>query len=357
VFFPMLGDSGRRAFKTWGLTLIGATVAKVIYAAFLSVVLLGMAILGRVGDATGFLLACAFAWAVFLKRTELIGWMSIGDAEGGRQVSPIAQFLAFSAARRVGKKAAGTVSGVGTRGRRAVRGRLSDGSEVTRETAGAKLDKGARGLADTRHREAQKTVAKYEGQYGTGGSSGSGPRKGKKGAHSRSSDTSQQSRQASQTGARGGPAPTDEEKQRYEKAKGLIARVKDNEEKTGSPWTGEDLQKFSAENRELLAKSNDPLDHAHRANMDRFEVEELRGEKREQAEKIIGDATTRDRKRDTVSSEAVGRVVGRGRRTAERFRQFKENSGPDRVAELRKLRKERREMAHRARRRNISRGS
>ena len=50
LFLPMLGDSGRRAFRTWGLTLLGAIVAKVIYAAFLSIVLLGIAILGRSTD-------------------------------------------------------------------------------------------------------------------------------------------------------------------------------------------------------------------------------------------------------------------------------------------------------------------
>ena len=85
LFLPMLGDSGRRAFKTWGLTLLGAIVAKVIYAAFLSIVLLGISILGAVngpaGSATGFLLSVAFTWAVFLKRAELIGWISVGEAE------------------------------------------------------------------------------------------------------------------------------------------------------------------------------------------------------------------------------------------------------------------------------------
>ena len=61
LFLPLLGDGGRRAFKTWGLTLLGAIVAKVIYAAFLSIVLLGISILGAVdgpaGSATGFLLS------------------------------------------------------------------------------------------------------------------------------------------------------------------------------------------------------------------------------------------------------------------------------------------------------------
>ena len=83
LFFPLLGDAGRRAFKTWGLTLLGALLAKVIYAAFLSIVLLGISILGRVdcpsGSATGFLLSAAFTWSVFLKRAELIGWLTIGE--------------------------------------------------------------------------------------------------------------------------------------------------------------------------------------------------------------------------------------------------------------------------------------
>ena len=359
VFFPLLGDSGRRAFKTWGLMLIGATTAKIVYAAFLSVVLLGMTILGGVGGATGFLLTCAFSWSVFLKRTELIGWMSIGDVEGGRHVSPLAQFLAFSGARSVAGRATGTVGGVARRSGRAIRQRMSDGSETTRETAGARLEQGARGLASTRYREAQKTTARYEAQYGTGSSSDSRP-KGKSGAGSTSSQQPRQSNQAgasNRMGAGSEATPTEDEKQRYEQAKTLLDRVKDNEEKTGRPWTDKELQKFGAENREQLARSNDPLDHAHRAGFERSELEELRGERRQQAEEAIAKAIKRDRKRQTVASETPGRVVGRGRRTAERFRQFKENAGHDRVAELRKLRKERREATHRAHRRNMSRGS
>ena len=60
LFFPLLGDSGRRAFKTWGVTLLGAVVAKVVYGAFLSLVLLAAAILGATGGATGFLLSAVF---------------------------------------------------------------------------------------------------------------------------------------------------------------------------------------------------------------------------------------------------------------------------------------------------------
>lgn len=357
VFFPMLGDSGRRAFKTWGLTLLGATVAKVIYAAFLSVVLLGMEILGRVGDATGFLLASAFAWAVFLKRTELIAWMSIGDAEGGRQVSPLAQFLAFSGARRVAKAATGTVGGVGSRFGRVARQRVSDGKDATRDTAQSSLDKGARGLADIRHKEAKGTVARYEAKYG-GSPAGDGGKKGKRSAGSEAPGASRQSSQQSAAkggGGGGGATPSAGETKRYERAKELVDQARGNEEKTGDPWTHKDLQKFGAESREL-ASSGEILDNTHRAKLSRSEFEELPGGRREEAEREIKDAMKRDQKRGKVSDEAGWPVVKGGQRAAERLRQLKERPWhPDRSEALGSMRKERSELARRNRRLGISR--
>ncbi len=361
VFFPLLGDSGRKAFKTWGLTLLGATVAKLVYAAFLSVVLLGMSILGGVGGATGFLLTCAFAWAVFLKRAELVGWMSIGDAEIGRAVPPLANFMATSATKGAARRVTGSAGGVARRTAGAAKQRWSDGSEATKETAKGSLAKGARGLADTRHREAQKTVARYEAEHGAAPSSASAPKPEQREAGSRSSGTSHPAQPgaaaaAADTGG-GGAAPSVEETQRYERAKRLLDRVKDNEEQTGQPWSDKDLQRFAAENRKQLLNSNNPLDHAHRANYERAELEELKGERRQQAEQEIRDATERDRKRLDVASETPGRVVGRGRRATERARQFNEGAGGERAAALERLRRERREAKHLYSRRNMSRGS
>ena len=98
LFFPLLGDSGRRAFKTWGLTLLGAIARQ----GDLRRLPLGRPAGDRDprpgrrhgGSATGFLLAAAFAWSVFLKRAELIGWIAIGERERAgaarprRQASP-----------------------------------------------------------------------------------------------------------------------------------------------------------------------------------------------------------------------------------------------------------------------------
>jgi hypothetical protein len=117
LFFPMLGDAGRRAFRTWGLTLLGAIVAKIIYAAFLSIVLLGFSILGRVGGSGGFLLATAFAWAVFLKRVELVGWLSIGELEVSQPLAFHRQLMALEMGRRMLRNVTGPIrGGAGGRG-------------------------------------------------------------------------------------------------------------------------------------------------------------------------------------------------------------------------------------------------
>ena len=170
LFFPLLGDSGRRAFRTWGLTLVGATLAKVIYAAFLSVVLLGIAILGRLGgsggSATGFLLAAAFAWSVFLKRAELIGWLSVGEADGQAHLGLAPGIAAFAIARRLKRTTTGTVAGAARRTAQWYRTRSEEGGAATRATAEDSLRGRARALAEVRHGEARRTVSEFEAKHG-----------------------------------------------------------------------------------------------------------------------------------------------------------------------------------------------
>ena len=150
LFFPLLGESGRKAFKTWGLTLLGASIAKVIYAALLSIVLLGIAILGRPDGAVGFLLTSAFCWAVFLKRLDLVGWLSVGNGEEHRQHSIGAHFAAHSIGRWVWGTATGTVGGMATMPRRTAPQRPG-GSLPDAPRGGPAMDGrslGARGLTD-----------------------------------------------------------------------------------------------------------------------------------------------------------------------------------------------------------------
>lgn len=344
LFFPLLGDSGRRAFKTWGLTLLGAIAAKVIYAAFLSVVLLGIAILGASGGATGFLLACAFTWAVFLKRAELVGWMSIGDVESAGRPGLLGQLAAFAIARRMSRAASGTLRGVGRRTAQWRRRRGDEQGEATRATARGSLTQSARALADSRYREAKRTVGQHELAHGrpagrSGRGTDGGPSAGRGAAQGASA-----------------PAPGEAEQTRYERAKALVGRAERNERQLGERWSDRDLKRFATEDRELLTSSRNPADHVHRVGLERAEFEAMGGKERERAQEAIEKATKRDRQRLDVASELPGRIVGRGRQLAERVRQHGDGGATARREHLRRLHRERR-AAQGPARRNLSRGA
>jgi hypothetical protein len=350
LFFPLLGDSGRRAFRRWGLTLLGAIFAKVIYAAFLSIVLLGIVILGSVdgsaGSATGFLLSAAFAWAVFLKRADLIGWISVGDHEHLAGVG-IGGLAAFGLAQRLGHTPTRAVRSATTRTVDRGRERAAHGAEATRRTArGASADS-ARALADERYREATRTVAAFESSRGP--SRGTTEHRG-----SRAGD-------AARFGSKSPPAPTAAVDrpipERYRAAKELLARAERNAERGGERWSKRDLARFAAEDRELLQRSKDPADHAHRAGYERSRFEQLKGPERERAEQQIEKARKRDVQRLALATEQPGRAGGRPRQLVERVRQSAEGNGSTRRAHLRTLRRERRSLDHLQPRRNLSRGA
>jgi hypothetical protein len=319
LFFPAFGDSGRSAFKTWGLTLLGAIVAKVIYAAFLAIVLLGITILGRVGElggsATGFLLASAFTWAIFLKRAEMVGWMSVGGVDNDRGAA--GKLAAFALGSSLARAATRGTLGTGSRAGRWASARHSDKVEATGRVAAESLRERASGLGDERYREAQQTVRAFEG--GSGGSE-------------------------------------KPDKAGYQQAQSLIARADENQRTTGRRWRSEDLERFGEEDRHLLATSKNPADHAHRAGYSRAQFDQLKGDERERAEQAIERAIKRDKRRVGVISERPGRIAGKARSLAERARQSGDfHQTIDRRRHLRRLRRQRRALSH-SHRRNLSRG-
>ena len=356
LFLPMLGDGGRRAFKAWGLTLLGAIVAKVIYAAFLSIVLLGISILGQVngpaGSATGFLLSVAFTWSVFLKRGELVGWLTVGENERlANRGFERGQLAAMRIGGRVAAVPTGALRGVARRALDLRRSRAMLGAEATRRTAKSSLQDSARALADQRYREARDTVAAAEAAPAS-------PKRGSKRAEGLNRTPRGGDARSVQGEGEGAAAdgPTSE---RYRRAKELRARVERNQSRHGERWSDGDLRRFEAEDAELLKSSRDPADHAHRAGYERAQFDALRGPDREVAEAAIEKARKRDFQRLNLTSEVPGRIVGRGRQTAERMRQGVEElgGGTARREQLRHLRRERRSRDHLAPRRNLSRGA
>lgn len=411
LFFPLLGDAGRRAFKEWGLTLLGAVLAKVIYAAFLSVVMLGITVLGTAlgGGATGFLLAAAFSWAVFLKRSELVGFMTIEPTPSGGAASLGTEFAAYKAARLGGRLVGAPLQvagGLGRRTGRLVAHRVRSGDEATREAARGGLADGARALADERYREALRTVGDYEAQSSGPSTGTSGSDDPTKSRDEGSTETSQSDkrrkggkRRQGSTGSSGGgdssggtggagggrkseadggsdsgggggsggqgsdsdgrskgegtssprPEVSDQE---YERARRLIARADANEERTGDRWSANDLARFAEEDEHLIRDRKDVVEHAQRAGYDRQEFEEMTGEDKKKAEENIWLALHRDESRLAVVDNPAGFFVGRPRQMVERLQQ----TPRERREAFRRVRREQREEKIARRRKNLSRG-
>lgn len=79
---PAFGQQGRTLFAAWAKRLLAAAVAKAIYALLLAIVLAVSAIIGQL-DGTFpwlavWLISAVFWWGVLLKRSELLGWLSLG---------------------------------------------------------------------------------------------------------------------------------------------------------------------------------------------------------------------------------------------------------------------------------------
>lgn len=352
VLFPLLGESGRRAFREWGLTLLGAVLSKVIYAAFLSIVLLGISVLGSVdgpgGSATGFLLSCAFSWSVFLKRAELVGLLSVGDADrrAARGMAS-AGFAALIASRRLSRTAGGTARGLARRGADWSRSRAAQRGEATRATARESLRGSARALADQRVRGAREVVDAFEARRAHAFSRARVSREDAPG------DLTAPPRDPGSATPATRP-PSASEWRRYDAAKDLLGDV-ERSRRGRAEGGGEPPRRIASEDRELLQRSRDPADHAHRAGLDRAEFESLRGPDRERALAAIESATRRDRRRLEVASEPPGRVLGRGRELAERMRQQGGEEATVRREQLQRLRRERRREV--VSRRNLSRGA
>jgi hypothetical protein len=371
LFFPLLGDWGRRSFRRFGLALIGAVLAKVIYAAFLSVVLLGILTLGSVdgagGSATGFLLSAAFAWAVFLKRHDLIGWISVGEHErlAGLRVGGLA---GFALGRRAARAPAKVATSGATLAARHTRERSRLRTEATRRTARGSLEDSARALADARLGEAKETVAAHERSrisHGEDRRTRSGPRtttpsagKGEPARGGSEAPASVPGGRRADRLPRSKSDPSAPPPEPYRAAKELVARATRNEQRGGERWTRRDLQAFAREDRDLLRTSSDPADHAHRIGLDRRRFEELSGPDREQAAQRIEKARRRDARRLEVGTDQGEHPAReRPRLALERIRQLGEGAAPDRRQHLRALRRERRSRDHLAPRRNLSRGA
>jgi len=86
---PALGDAGRRGFIAWGKRLLGALIAKLLYAIVLGIVIYVAALVAEMGNPSGlgwlgvWVVEAIVWWVAFLKRHELVNLLTFNAAHGG----------------------------------------------------------------------------------------------------------------------------------------------------------------------------------------------------------------------------------------------------------------------------------
>jgi len=176
LFLVVCGESGRQSFLLWAKSLLAAIVSKAVYAALLAVTLLGVSVVGGLGEATGrwpmaFLLQSAFFWALFLSRENLLRFISVGShAEGEKRTSDVVRsaLLAKQASRELlpsGRPAARTSGAAGAPGSEAhaIPGSRAEARGLrNQEAADRALTRPREALAEADHTRAQETLAEHQ---------------------------------------------------------------------------------------------------------------------------------------------------------------------------------------------------
>ena len=179
LLMAALGDSGRQSFIAWAKRLLGALVAKAVYAIFLALVLVASAALAEL-DSLGFiavwLLQTVFWWTLFLKRDDIIQFASapgLGPAEAqssgslmqrlyhAGQVATMAK-RGGNALRDKGGQAAALAGRPATAGLDKLHRSRATTSKATSDAAQSELAQQARARLAERHQQAGATVERDE---------------------------------------------------------------------------------------------------------------------------------------------------------------------------------------------------
>ncbi|MEA2384508.1 MAG: hypothetical protein QOH72_4479 [Solirubrobacteraceae bacterium] len=131
VLAPALGEGGRSAFRAWGMRLLGALVSKLLYSAFLGVVLLALHILegmGALGWWTQWLLVAAFWWIVFSHRHRVLEFATLSHSRAGaRAMSATARVITGHRLATIGTDVALPARRLGERARHTTRRATHEG--------------------------------------------------------------------------------------------------------------------------------------------------------------------------------------------------------------------------------------
>ena len=167
---PALGGSGRATCVAWLQRLVGAVLAKLVFAVFLTVVLAASGVFASVdfGWFGSWLLQAGFWWGIFLKRHEVIGFASAGTprSQGTGVGQAVSQgYYAWMLGRGLRQTASRALDPART-GLRVARERRDDTRAArdlaTRQVAGETLDVSARSALEAEESTARTTVARRD---------------------------------------------------------------------------------------------------------------------------------------------------------------------------------------------------
>jgi hypothetical protein len=382
LFMPASGESGRRAFATWGAALLGALVSKLVYAALLSVVLFATTVVaglvhggGGIGATMGLLVMAALWWAVFLKRESILAFISISRQEGE---SRLGSMLGLYAASRVGRQMLSPVAGTAAGGARRARDGIVGSGEDRRRAIGSVArdqleDRGAERLdaklaseegflADQSARrdqltgvEREYTAARKEARRHQHAAA-TAPDPTVRERHEKAREAALEHAQAARQRQRTLRGELTQGAAREAQASAFVAAAREREQTTGRRWAPAQL----AETREAIRREADrpacdPA-HAWRAGMTPERYNTLEGAERERIHGAVEGQLRSDRR-------AFGAIPDRpaglkGWRAGRRYRRWEVPRRPGGEHTLHRARiaaTRRRRAAHRRARRGVSR--
>jgi hypothetical protein len=365
LFMPAFGERGRAAFAFWAGTLAGALVSKLVYAALLAVTLFATNVVASLvpagaGAFMGFLVMAGLWWAVFLKRDDLLSFLSVApDGEGGS--GRLGTLTGLYATQQLGRRVMAPL-GYGARGARAAgagarggfTGIARDRSDATGKVASGQLarqaeqrlaaryraEKGILGEQAERRAQLARLAAgrsdalKEARRHGRLASAARGPERERHEAARRSAEERAERLRAAHAEAKerivqAGP--------REGEARAFVSQADERQRSSGARFSGEQLGRAREAIRREVDRPVHSGAHAWRVGMSPQRYESLTGREREHAQRQVAEQLRSDRLAfGAIPNRPAGLVGGPDRRRYRRHVRGRERGASDlREARLR----------------------
>ncbi|MEK6326642.1 MAG: hypothetical protein AABM66_03825 [Actinomycetota bacterium] len=355
LFMPAFGERGRAAFAFWAGTLAGALISKVIYAALLAVTLFATNVVASLvpagaGAFMGFLVMAGLWWAVFLKRDDLLSFLSVApDGEGGsgRLGTLTGLYATQQLARRVMAPLGYGARGAGASARSGLTALARDRSGATRKVASEQLarqaeqrlaaryqaEKGILGEQAERRTQLARLAAKRTDalkearRHGRLASAARGPERERHEAARRSAQERAERLRAAHAEAKERIAQAGP---REAEARAFLSQADERQRASGARFSREELGQAREAVRREVDRPADSGVHAWRVGLSPQRYESLTGREREDAQRQVAEQLRSDRLAfGAIPNRPAGLVGAADRRRYRRHVRGRERGAQD----------------------------